>query len=163
MPACPQCNKPLRELSRRCPSCQADLDLLVDYVSHLSGGIQRADDLVRAGELGEGVWAYLEVLETEPDNAAARKQIGRVVAAIRRFDLSTPARRVAIGLPPHEPQGFWQSLPSNSTLLGGLAIFFAGMILGLLIGTVMPRGEVKAIDPKDALPIPGLNQDKTLQ
>ena len=43
MPKCPQCTKPLRDISRRCPSCQADLDLLVDYVSHLQGGLQRAE------------------------------------------------------------------------------------------------------------------------
>src|SRR6187399_211727 len=102
MPKCPQCSKPLRDLVRRCPSCQADLDLLVDYVSHLQGGLQRAENLVRAGELAEAVWAYLEVLETDPDNGPARRQIGRVVTAVRRFDLSTPARRVAIGLPAHE-------------------------------------------------------------
>ncbi len=35
MPACPQCTKPLAELTRRCPSCMADLDLLVEYVSQL--------------------------------------------------------------------------------------------------------------------------------
>ena len=78
MAACPQCSKPLRELARRCPSCQADLDLLVDFVSHLQGGIQRAENLTRAGELGDAVWAYLEVLETEPDNVPARRQVARV-------------------------------------------------------------------------------------
>ena len=99
MAACPQCSKPLRELARRCPSCQADLDLLVDFVSNLQGGIQRAENLTRAGELGDAVWAYLEVLETEPDNAPARRQIARVVTAVRQFDLSTPARRIASGMP----------------------------------------------------------------
>src|SRR5438067_7175017 len=90
---CPQCTKPLRELVRRCPSCQADLDLLVDYVSHLNGGLERAENLVRAGELGEAVWAYLEVLEVDPDNASARRQVGNVAAAVRVFDQTSEGRR----------------------------------------------------------------------
>src|SRR5882724_6912741 len=93
MPTCPQCNKPLRELVRRCPTCQADLDLLVDYVSHLQGGLQRAENLVKAGELGQALWAYLEVLEADPDNPAARRQIGQVVTAVRQFDRVAPGRR----------------------------------------------------------------------
>jgi hypothetical protein len=95
MPQCPQCSKPLRELVRRCPSCQADLDLLVDYVSHLQGGLDRAESLTRAGELGQAVWAYLEILEVDPDNAAAKKQVGQVATAVRQFDLAAPGRKWA--------------------------------------------------------------------
>ena len=51
MTNCPQCRKPLRELARRCPSCQADLDLLVDYVSHLQGGLERAERPTRVEHL----------------------------------------------------------------------------------------------------------------
>ena len=90
---CPQCTKPLRELVRRCPTCQADLDLLVDYVSHLQGGLERAENLTRAGELSQAVWAYLEVLEVDPDNATARRQVGQVAAAVRQFDHAAPGRR----------------------------------------------------------------------
>src|SRR6478752_1690720 len=147
MPVCPQCNKPLRELVRRCPTCQADLDLLVDYVSHLTGGLQRAENLVKAGELGEAVWAYLEVLETDPDNGPARTQIGRVVTAVRTFDLSTPARRVAIGLPAHEATGFWKYLPSTEKLFAGAVVLLFGFILGLLVGMVMPRPAPGEADP----------------
>ncbi len=93
MPRCPQCQKPLAEITRRCPSCRADLDLLVDYVSHLEGGLQRAENLVRAGELSQAVWAYLEVLEVDPDNALARKQVGQVATAVRQFDRTAPGRR----------------------------------------------------------------------
>src|SRR6202011_318481 len=92
MPQCPQCNKPLRELVRRCPSCQADLDLLVDYVSHLRGGLERAEALTKAGELGQAVWAYLEILEVDPDNAAAKRQVSQVATAVRQFDRSAPGR-----------------------------------------------------------------------
>src|SRR6266480_4387925 len=104
MPSCPQCTKPLRDFTRRCPSCQADLDLLVDYVSHLQGGLQRAENLVKAGEFGQAIWAYLEVLEVDPDNPVARKQIGMVVTAVRQFDTVMPGRRWAAGLPPHLPK-----------------------------------------------------------
>jgi hypothetical protein len=96
---CPQCTKPLRELARRCPSCQADLELLVDYVGNLQGGIERAEGLTRAGELGEAVWAYLAVLEVDPDNAAARRQVGQVATAVRQFDHVTPGRRWVNNLP----------------------------------------------------------------
>ena len=145
MAACPQCSKPLRELARRCPSCQADLDLLVDFVSHLQGGIQRAENLTRAGELGDAVWAYLEVLETEPDNAPARRQVARVVTAVRQFDLSTPARRAAAGMPALDTRPWYQRLP-----LGAIALTLAGLFVGLLIGVIAtrppgpPRPEVDA-------------------
>src|SRR3954447_16702341 len=100
---CPQCTKPLREMVRRCPTCQADLDLLVDYVSHLQGGLERAENLVRAGELAPAVWAYLEVLEVDPDNATARRQVSQVATAVRQFDHVTPGRRWASHLPPLPP------------------------------------------------------------
>ncbi|MCI0639691.1 MAG: hypothetical protein L0Y72_05335 [Gemmataceae bacterium] len=93
MPQCPQCSKPLREVTRRCPSCQADLALLVDYVSHLNGGLERAENLLKAGELGPAVWAYLEVLEVDPDNGPARRQVGQVVTAVRQFDQANEGRR----------------------------------------------------------------------
>jgi len=92
MPQCPQCNKPLRELVRNCPSCKADLDLLVDYVSHLQGGVERAQELTKAGELGQAVWAYLAILEVDPDNTAAKKQVAQVAAAVRQFDTTAPGR-----------------------------------------------------------------------
>jgi hypothetical protein len=128
MPNCPQCAKPLREIARRCPSCQADLDLLVDYVSHLQGGLERAENLVKAGELGQAIWAYLEVLEVDPDNPQARKQIGLVVTAVRQFDTVMPGRRWANGLPPLLPKAkrpWWHWLVLGAAVLVGIAIGFA--------------------------------------
>jgi hypothetical protein len=93
MPVCPQCTKPLAELTRRCPSCMADLDLLVAYVNQLDEGLKRAEILTRAGELDAAVWAYLTVLEVDPDNATARRQVGRVATAVRQFDRTAPGRR----------------------------------------------------------------------
>src|SRR3954469_12530068 len=132
MPKCPQCTKPLRELVRRCPSCQADLDLLVDYVSHLQGGLERAENLTRAGELGQAVWAYLEVLEVDPDNAAARRQISQVVTAVRQFDTVMPGRRWANNLPPLPKATFWNTGWLRWALLGtAVALAF---VVGFLLG-----------------------------
>jgi len=93
MLTCPLCNKKAAALERECPSCHADLTLLVDYVENLAGGLVRAEELTRAGRLGEAVWTYLEVLEVDPDNATARRQVGRVVTAVRQFDRAAPGRR----------------------------------------------------------------------
>ncbi|MBI2803871.1 MAG: hypothetical protein HYX68_02685 [Planctomycetes bacterium] len=127
MPSCPQCTKPLREITRRCPSCQADLDLLVDYVSHLQGGLERAETLVKAGDLGQAIWAYLEVLEVDPDNPQARKQISQVVTAVRQFDTVMPGRRWANNLPPLLPPGprpWWHWAIFGSAVLAALALGF---------------------------------------
>ncbi len=131
MPNCPQCNKPLRELVRRCPSCQADLDLLVDYVKGLRGSLDRAAELTRAGELGQAVWAYLEVLEVDPDNAAARKQVGQVATAVRQFDSTAPGRRwLSQGRVGGKSQGVarWQIYLGVGLLL--LAAFIVGFVIG---------------------------------
>jgi len=93
MLSCPLCKKKVPPLERECPSCHADLSLLADYVGNLAVGLAQAEELTRAGMLGEAVWAYLEVLEVDPDNALARRQVGRVVTAVRQFDIASPSRR----------------------------------------------------------------------
>ncbi len=90
---CPMCKKRLRGLERECSTCRTDVSLLVDYVQNLQEGLVRADALTKAGELGEAVWAYLEVLEVDPDNATARRMVGQVVTAVRQFDRAAPGRR----------------------------------------------------------------------
>ena len=93
MPSCPQCNKPLPALVRCCPSCRANLDLLVDYVDGLRSGLDHAEKLTRQGELGQAVWAYLSVLEIDPDNAVARRQVADVAMAVRHFGTATRTHR----------------------------------------------------------------------
>jgi hypothetical protein len=134
MPQCPQCQKPLRELLRRCPSCQADLDLLVDYVSHLRGGLDRAVGLTKAGELGQAVWAYLEILEVDPDNAAAKKQVAQVATAVRQFDLAStgrqwtgPSRNGAAATGKRPP-------PTWLIYLGVAALVLAAFTVGYVLG-----------------------------
>jgi hypothetical protein len=80
------CKKALRELEKQCPTCRTDLSLLVDYATNLNEGLVQAEALTRAGELDQAVWAYLQVLEVEPDNTIARRQVGRVATAVRQFD-----------------------------------------------------------------------------
>ena len=93
MLTCPMCKKTLPSLGKECPSCKADVSLLVTYVEDLDNSLSRAEAHTRAGELGEAVWAYLEVLEVDPDNETARRQVGRVAAAVRQFDRLTHGRR----------------------------------------------------------------------
>jgi hypothetical protein len=88
----PSCKKALPALAPTCAYCQADLTLLVDYADHLRDALERADRLAGAGHLGEAVWAYLEVLEVDPDNPLARRQVGQVAAAVRQFDQTVQAR-----------------------------------------------------------------------
>lgn len=133
MPQCPQCNKPLRELVRRCPSCQADLDLLVDYVSHLAGGLERAENLTRAGELGQAVWEYLAILEVDPDNAAARKQVGQVVTAVRQFDVEAPGRRLHLSRG-EAPPGDDRSLRIWFWAIAAAALVFVAFSVGFWLG-----------------------------
>ena len=93
MLTCPMCKKKLRGLEKECQNCRTDVSLLVHYVEDLRDGLARAEELTRAGELGEAVWAYLAVLEVDPDNATARRQVGQVATAVRQFDQTAPGRR----------------------------------------------------------------------
>jgi hypothetical protein len=90
---CPMCRELLPDECQKCRKCQTDLALLADYVSHLREGLKEAEGLTKAGELGEAVWAYLSVLEVDPDNATARRQVGKVATAVRQFDHTAPGRR----------------------------------------------------------------------
>jgi hypothetical protein len=93
MLTCPMCKKQLRGLEKECLNCRTDVSLLVDYVENLRDGLAQAEALTRAGELGDAVWAYLAVLEVDPDNAQARRQVGKVATAVRQFDRTAPGRR----------------------------------------------------------------------
>jgi len=93
MLTCPMCKKKLPTLDRTCKTCQTDVSLLVDYVENLQEGLDLAARLTREGELGDAVLAYLAVLEVDPDNATARRQVGLVATAVRQFDQAAPGRR----------------------------------------------------------------------
>jgi hypothetical protein len=149
----PTCRKNIATLERECPRCRTDLSLLVDYVDHLHDGLTRADSLTRAGELGEAVWAYLGVLEVDPDNATARRQVGQVVTAVRQFDRSQQGRRWMRRVEREARFRDWLHSRTDATGLLSTAIWvlivFGALILGYMIGVTSapPReqpGEDKA-------------------
>ncbi|MCI0683637.1 MAG: hypothetical protein L0Y71_16145 [Gemmataceae bacterium] len=166
MPQCPQCSKPLRDLVRRCPTCQADLDLLVDYVSHLNGGLERAENLTRAGELGQAFWAYMEVLEVDPDNSPAKRQVSQVITAVRQFDQMNQGRRwlaeVRHGPPSKSP---FAALPpwAWAAIAAGLVVaaFALGYAAGFYAPTETPsddRQELNRPDNQMGLPPPKMKE-----
>jgi hypothetical protein len=67
--------------------------LLVDYVANLAVSLEHAELMVREGRLAEAIFAYLEVLDVDPENAEARRQVGLVAAAVRSFDSAPPGKR----------------------------------------------------------------------
>ena len=129
MLTCPMCKKKLSRLEKRCPGCRTDLTLLVDYVDHLQDGLARAAALTRSGELGDAVWAYLDVLEVDPDNPTARRQVSRVATAIRTFDRASPGRRWLAGLRWRESGVRWVWYGAAGLLIG------AALLLGYWWGS----------------------------
>jgi len=147
MPSCPQCSKPLAELTRQCPTCRADLDLLVEYVNGLQGSLDRAEQLTRAGELAQAAWAYLEVLEVDPDNPTARRQIGQIATVVRLFDRTVPGRRWANGLPPDdEPGRLLTWLKRSVAVLTLLLAFTLGFLVASAMGNPEPSPEGRKLE-----------------
>jgi hypothetical protein len=137
------CKKKLRGLEKECLNCRTDVSLLVNYVEDLRDGLAQAEALTRAGELGEAVWAYLAVLEVDPDNATARRQVGKVATAVRQFDQTAPGRRWLKKLRKQTRFRRWAAnwnSEGDSTvgLLSGLFWFiliFAALMIGYVIGS----------------------------
>jgi hypothetical protein len=135
------CKKTVAEQVRECPRCRADLSILVDYVGDLQDGLSRAEELTRKGELGEAVWAYLEVLDVDPDNETARRQVRRVAGAVRRFDRFSAGRRWLVRM--DKRAGFRRWLTSVELgeagrkwayRLGMIALLVTAFLGGYLLG-----------------------------
>jgi hypothetical protein len=139
---CPMCREMLSDNARQCRKCQTDLSLLSDYTSHLRDGLSRAETSTRAGELGDAVWAYLAVLEVDPDNATARRQVGKVVTAVRQFDHTAPGRRWAKAVHKEGRYRRWlASMEEGESNLSGILswvvlflIFFGGVAAAYYLG-----------------------------
>jgi len=80
------CKKQLEPAATPCPRCRTDLTLLVEFMHHLDEHLQKAEAALKAGELGDAVWEYLNVLETDPEHPVARRQVTKVATAVRQFD-----------------------------------------------------------------------------
>jgi hypothetical protein len=124
--------------------------LLIDYNDHLQIGLERAEERTRAGQLGEAVWEYLQVLEVDPDNPIARKQVGQVAAAVRQFDRAAPGRVWLERLRRREHFRRWMeaTLTDRSTrwltLAVALLLLLAGVAAGYWAGYAAGQGETPA-------------------
>lgn len=135
---CPTCKKGLQAGDPRCPRCDTDVSLLVNYVNHLRQGLDEADKLTRAGELGDAVWAYLEVLEIDPDNTTARRQVGKVATAVRQFDEMAPGRRWLRRLKNQTRFRRWMSRLQEDE--GDLSGWLSGLFWALLVVVALILG-----------------------
>ena len=139
MLTCPMCKKTVTGPLKQCQRCGTDVTLLVDYVAHLEGGLTRAESLTREGKLGEAVWEYLKVLEVDPDNPKARRQVGQVATAVRQFDESAPGRlwlrRVRRQARFRDWMASWGDGRTNwGAVVGVAALVLAALACGFLLG-----------------------------
>lgn len=130
MLTCPMCKKDLLPGTTPCPRCRTDLSPLVDFMYNLDEHLTKADEALKAGELGDAVWAYLNVLETDPEHAVARKQVSQVATAVRQFD---EAKRTGLRLMFLLGAG---AVVAVLLLVG--ATFFVGYKVGVWKATIQP-------------------------
>jgi hypothetical protein len=162
MLTCPMCKKSVRLTSRECPTCRTDLSLLVDYVDHLEEGLAKAEELTRAGELGEAVWAYLAVLEVDPNNAEARRQVGQVAAAVRQFDRIAVGRRWLDRLQRRARFRHWADTWGRNSQGTFWVAFVVGTILvflALALGWVLGFRSAQGLPSVERTPVPAQNAE----
>lgn len=150
---CPMCRLQLPESAGKCSRCQTDLSLLSDYVNHLQEGLTQAEAYTRAGELGDAIWSYLAVLEIDPDNATARRQVGKVATAVRQFDQEAQRPRWPRSLRQYRARHWWTALlDGDSTSWWGWVLLFA-LYFGSVIGAYylgVQAGRVTPAEPEQA-------------
>jgi hypothetical protein len=82
------------------------------------------------------------VLEVDPDNATARRQVGKVVTAVRQFDQTAPGRRWAKAVHKEGRYRRWlASMEEGESSLSGILswallflIFFGGVAAAYYLG-----------------------------
>jgi hypothetical protein len=147
------CKKRLRGMEKECLNCRTDVSLLVDYVENLQEGLRQAEDLTRQGELGDAVWAYLSVLEVDPDNATARRQVGKVATAVRQFDKTAPGRRWLKRLQKQTRFRRWLanwSADSDAAAWMGSFLWFLVVLGALLLGFTIGQSHRSGGTPPSA-------------
>jgi hypothetical protein len=150
------CKKRLRGLERECGNCRTDVSLLVDYVENLQDGLARAEALTRAGELGEATWAYLEVLEVDPDNATARRQVGQVATAVRQFDMAAPGRRWLKKLRRRTRFRRWLAQNGSEDALGdwlNYLLWFLIVLGAIVLGYFLGQKSLSSGSPSEPPPV----------
>ena len=130
MLTCPMCKKVLPPGTNPCSRCRADLTLLVEFMSHMDENLNKADEALKAGDLRQAVWGYLNVLETDPAHPVARKQVSEVVTAVRQFD---EAKRTGL----RTMFLFGASFVLAAVVLAG-ATFFVGYRVGVWKAALSP-------------------------
>ncbi len=131
MLTCPMCKNSVDAVEAHCPRCQADLSLLCSFRDCVGEGLARADACLRNGALDGAVWAYLDVLEVDPDNPVARQQVAQVVTTIRHFDRVAPSRRWLKRIHRKERNARWVEIAQKVlaciallAAIGGVAYYF---------------------------------------
>jgi hypothetical protein len=153
------CEKAVPEHDKVCGKCGTDVSLLVNYVDDLEEALRHADALTRRGELGDAVWKYLEVLETDPDNSVARRQVGRVATAVRQFDEKAPGRRWFKKL---QKQNRWRRWMANMNTDGDLTGWLTNVFWVILVLSALVFGYLWGVT-QGAKPGDGGDKDKKTQ
>jgi hypothetical protein len=132
-------------------------------VENLQVGLGRAEALTKAGELGEAVWAYLEVLEVDPDNRKAREQVGQVVTAVRQFDNAAPSRRWLKKMQRNARFHHWKAnfLGEDWTAWLTWGFWFVAIVAAVVLGFVVGQSmrPVTPPGPQDTTP-PAVQPEK---
>jgi hypothetical protein len=162
MLTCPQCKKTWPEPHRQCPTCQADLSLLADFLTAVQTGLERAEASARAGNIGQAMSAYLAVLEVDPENALARQRVAGIAEAVRQFDRANLPPQAEPPAPPRQPEAVPAQVPPPPAppvsqpvipppptvppnlvpawawILGGAVLFVVGLAAGYVASVSRP-------------------------
>jgi len=116
------------------------------------------------------------VLEVDPDNATARRQVGQVVTAVRQFDEATPGRRWFSKVRRRARFRAWLhsvGRGEESGWLGAAAIWVlvivGALVLGFTLGITTPPRESPQTEEKKSpadekkLPLPRDEKNRDVQ